>query len=808
MNSRTTIGARFAGWITGHPWLSIVLGLLMVGSAVTGFPHIKGNFTHTSFFYDDDPLLQAFNAFERRFGNDDGVILLVHSPSGIFDKDSAELLSELTEEMWQIPEVIRVDSLSNFNWVHAVGDEIEVEPLIPDDQPLTDALLKERETVALTHETLPDYFISRDGKSAIIGARIRPGFETPSDSGLIVRSVRALVAEKSRSDHVFHIHGGPAVNYSFEESTTGDSQKLTPFVLAFTFLFLLLTIRTVSGIVLPLLVMVLSLVGTIAMMGHLAVEFSTITVTLLYIMIAVSVADGIHIMVGFVRGRRNGLERTKAAHYTLSKNFQPTVLTTISTAIGFFAFATAALKPVAGLGLMAGVGTVLAWLMTYLVLGGLMTILPSRVKASGTQDVLQAASPRALRFVDAVQKRRWAIVSVFGVLCAGSLVAALQTRVNSDPYLYFREGVPIREANAFLQEKMGWSLGFEVVIDSGAEEGFKDPGFLGRVEALEKDIEKLDGITRTVSVVDTIRQMNRALNGGDQAFYKLPETQEGIAQEFLLYTMSLPQGMNVNDRVTVDNRMIRVSVLSNISDSSRWVARAEELVEMARARGLEAEVTGKGMLYQSMNDYVVRAFIQSLLIAVVAISLLLTIFFKSVRLGALAMLPNVVPLLFGGAFLNLLGVHLDIGTVLVSSVCLGIAVDDTIHVIATYNRHLSRGESPREAMGQVFSHTGPALVTTTMVLVAAFGVMAFGTFVPNMYFGMMTAVILTTALLTDLTFLPALLLIFVGRGTQKPAGADGKARADSAENGNTQVPAHAREAAPSLSSLGSLGSSS
>ena len=180
---------------------------------------------------------------------------------------------------------------------------------------------------------------------------------------------------------------------------------------------------------------------------------------------------------------------------------------------------------------------------------------------------------------------------------------------------------------------------------------------------------------------------------------------------------------------------------------------------MAADLGLNGQVTGKSKLYQSMNGYVVESFVESILIAIVLISALLMVFFKSFKLGALAMIPNVMPLIFGGAVLNLWGVSLDIGTVLVCSVCLGIAVDDTIHILSSYNQNRQEGRDPEEALAQVLTHTGPALLVTTLLLVAAFGVFAFGTFIPNVYFGVMTATVLTSALVTDLTFLPALLLL-------------------------------------------------
>ena len=194
--------------------------------------------------------------------------------------------------------------------------------------------------------------------------------------------------------------------------------------------------------------------------------------------------------------------------------------------------------------------------------------------------------------------------------------------------------------------------------------------------------------------------------------------------------------------------------------------------EKGAEMGLNVTATGKNLLWQSMNEYVVDSFVLSMTTAIVVISLMIMLVFRSLPLGALAMLPNMVPLIIGGAFLWLLGRQLDVGTVLIGAVCLGIAVDDTIHIMSDYSRNRQEGRTTGEAVREVLLNTTPALITTTIILVVAFGTFAFATFVPNIYFGVMTALILTAALLTDLTFLPAMLLVRDDqKKEQKPAGA-------------------------------------
>ncbi len=759
----SSIGDRFVDWIVTKPWIAMIVGFCFVAGAMSGFPQIKANFTHTAFFRSTDPMLQEFDKFERQFGNDDAVAVVVHSPSGVFDRDTVGLLRELTDRMWLVHDVIRVDSLSNFNWVHAVDNTIEVEPLIPAEEELTDALLKERKEIALNHESIPDYLVSRDGKTALLYARIKPGFETPPDTQKLVLEVRSVLEELKRSDHELYITGGPVINFAFQESTQRDLSTLIPMVLVAAMIFLIFLLRSVSGVILPFITLFLSVGSAVAFAGHFGVELNSVTTTLPFIMIAVAIADSVHIMSTFMQGRWRGLDQIEAARRSLSKNLLPTLLTSITTAAGFFSFFSSDLKPVLGVGILAGSGTLMAWIITYLVMGPLLIKFPSRVKAIGGAEELKQASPRMIAYTHWLQRNRWKVIGIYAIFGLGALVLASYNKVNADPYKYFAKDYPLRQANEFIIDNLSGTAVFELRISAGVEEGIKEPIFMKTVESFEEKITQFSGVSKTVSIIDIIRQTNRSLNEGKESAYKLPETKELIAQELFLYQMSLPQGMDVNNQITVKNDAIRVTVIASITDSALWTDTAARFEALGKEMGLDVIVTGKIKLYQSMNGYVVRSFIESIIIAVLLVSLILILAFRSLRIGLLAMLPNMIPIIIGGAVLKLLDRSLDIGTVLVSSVCLGIAVDDTIHMLSNYLKHRREGLSATGAVSIVLTHTGSTLVVTTMVLVAAFGVMGFGTFVPNIYLGIMTAVILSAALITDLTFLPAILLTRAAR---------------------------------------------
>ena len=761
---------RLVGFIGRHPWLCVLAAVLLTGGFVAGASRARADFTHKGFFWDDDPHLLQFEAFERRFGNDDAVVLAMHSPSGIFDLDSAGLLAEVTERMWQVPEVIRVDSLSNYNWVHAQGDDILVEPLLPET--LTPAVLEARRKVALGHEVIPDYLVSRDAKTALILGRIKPGLEAPPDSPMITAAVHELVKSVSRTDHAFYVAGGPPLTHAFAEVATQDLGRLLPMAVGTAAIFLFILLRTFAGVFLPLLVVFMTVGATFGFAGWAQVTLTNMSTAVPTIMIAIGIGIGVHILVTYYQNRHGGLDRREAARLSLEKNLLPTFLTSATTAIGFLTFLTANLKPVSGLGLMASFGTLYAWLMSYLFLGGFLFILPLREGRKSHAGVT-LAERLSHGYTAFLVRRRRSIMAISAAVAVTAVVLAVGNEVNSDPIKYFQEDVPARVANQFIDDHVGGARGVEFVIETGQDDGIKDPTFLRNVVALQSWIEAQPGVSRALSITDILKQTNRSLHGDDPAQYRVPDDRETIGQELFLYTMSLPQGMDLNDRMTIKNDAIRMTVLTDIATSRELLALVAEIEAKGRSLDLNLHSTGKFTLYQRINDYVVNAFVLSFGLTVLFIATIMVVFLRSFRLGLIAMIPNVLPILIGGAFLRLIGQALDIGTVIVAAVCLGIAVDDTIHLLANFRRHQREGVGEVESVRKVLGHTGGALVITTAVLVTSFATFATADFTPNLYFGVLTALILATALIADLTITPVLLMRKATAAAPEGTGAAG-----------------------------------
>lgn len=759
------LAVAFVSLLARAPLRMLVAGLLVAVFALAGLARLQADFSHAGYFHPTDPWLQDFDRFEQTFGNDDAVIIAVKNPDGLFNPVSVTLLHALTDRMWQLPDVIRVDSLTNYQHVHPEGDDITVADLIPRDADLSPEALGQLRQIALNHETLPGYLVSPDGTMTLLFATLRPAGALAPDSAAVVAAARDLVAASETEGHSFHILGAPAIVASFADIAAQDNARIIPLLLIACILVLYLVLRSLWCVAYAMAVIVLSAVGVLGLAGWLGVQMTSITTVLPQILIGVAVADCLHVLTTYRLAQRDIADRREAAIYALTKNVGPTLLTTLTTAVGFISFSLSEIKTLADMGLVASVGVFLAWALTYLLLAPLLLLLPFGGRAAGSALRLSARGGASL--VAMLCRLRTPVLAGFAGFILLGVLAATQVRVDADPVAYFAKGHPLRSGVEAVDVGIGSARNIEIVIDAGCPDCAKAPDFLNRVDALEHWIESHEDVVQVISILDVLKASRRALHAGAQAEYRVADTQGEIAEELLFYSLGLPQGLSLDNRISMASDAVRLTVMWRISSSAAALQTIGRIEAEAARLGLDATVTGKYSLYQRQESYVVGSFLTSVGIALLAISAILWVAFRSVRLGGIALLCNLPPLLMGGVGLWLLGETLNVGTVLVVSITLGIAVDDTVHILTDYRRQRRGGASAAQAFEAVFAETGVALFATTLVLVCAFGMSIFASFAPYQTFGILAAMVLVTALLVDLVVLPALFL--GGKGGAQPA---------------------------------------
>jgi predicted RND superfamily exporter protein len=741
--------------------LSLLIGSMLFFAVFPFIFKMQFDFSAQAWLSDDDEHIETLNEFERYFGSDERVMFLLELQEGeLFDKDVVQTISEVTERAWQIPEVIRVESLTNFNWSYAEGDDLITEPFIPSNALQNQLFLAKREEDAFKHRVMPGVYFSKDGRSAIIYARLAHNPDAPIDAKKVTVAAEDIIADFN-DDPRFKIHllGDPVLSHYFQRVSFYDLGLMTPFLFLIVILYLFYTFRSLLGVVIPMTIILSSIGFTFGLIGLLGIKVNSLTFVLPSILMAISIADAVHILTSFFSRYSNGEELKQSLTYSLDKNLYPIFLTSISTAIGFFSLVASNIVPVSDLGLLAGLGTLSAMFFSYFFIPPLLTGLMSHY-TKNKRSLSQRIIPREffVSYVEWVRLHRLKIISLSFVLIVVAGYIGLQNRIDSNPFDYFQEDHAISKANAYTLEHYGGVGGPEIVIDSGEIDGVKNPDFLQEVDSFKQWLEEREYVNSVMSVLGVLKEMNQALFQGAEEEYRINDKREVIAQELFLYTMGLPQGMDINNQVDLEQKRLRLSVLWEVQNSTESLEKITEIEDEAKRRGLDAIVTGKAVLFQRMNGHVVYTFFTSIGLALILITIILIVVFRSVRVGMLSLIPNLVPVLMGAALLTILGIPIDIGCAIVASVTLGIAVDDTIHFLAHYNKLIKKGINRIEALVEVLSTTGIALIITSLILVSCFGIFMLASLTPNINFGVLCAFVISAALVCDFLLIPAAIL--------------------------------------------------
>jgi uncharacterized protein len=762
------IGYAFSSQIVNHPLRAIFLLLIILAVFIPGIFQITSHWSPRMWFDKDHKEIIKLDQFEQKFGNDQSVILSIHHKNGIFQAETLKVVAELTDKLWSVTDIMRVESMTNFNHISSHQDDIIIEPLIDEELEFNPKYLATSKNRALSDEIIPDYFLSRDATLTLIHGIMKPSFAGEPDYVGIIKGVRELIKpyQIKYPDIDFYILGDAGANDSFREVSISDNKKIMPFMLAFIVILLLIMFRNIWAMIIPMGLAIITIGVTFGFLGHMGITYNSMLAAIPGILLAICIADSVHVLVAYFHYMGDGQNSKDALTYSLTKNFQATLLTSVSTAISFFSITLTDILPIESLGLLAGIGTLFAWLFTYIFIGSIFSLLSRRMdaielKGFGKKPAANNANIRtAPKIIAWIDKYKKSIITVFAVQFIASVYIATHNEVNSDPMKYFSNKVPIKQGYDFTATKIDGLRGLDLVIDSGKEDGVKDPRFLHKVDAYVNWLLSEKEIVKVKSVLDIIKKMHRTLNNDDEKFHSIPNNQKTVAEVLFLYTMGLPQGMDLNNQFSVDNRFLRMRVIWNIETSKEAENKSLFIVNQAKKFNINVATGGNVPIYTQMNKQVVSSFFKSMTMAVILVSILLLFVFKDLFLACLAMFPNVIPLTLGAAIMALFDIYIDIGTSIVTSVCLGIAVDDTIHFISSYKNYRMSGLNAYDSVLKTYSITGKALVATTFLLFVGFGVFMFADFVPSRNFGVFCSIILLYALICDLLFLPAIILQF------------------------------------------------
>ncbi|WP_069472222.1 efflux RND transporter permease subunit [Candidatus Marithrix sp. Canyon 246] len=742
-------------------YLVIFACLVLVGLTTLGFP-LRFDTDYRVFFSDNNPQLLAFDELEKTYTQNDNVMLVLAPKSGqVFSNETLEAVEWLTNEAWQIPFSIRVDSITNFQYTRAEEDDLIVEDLIMEAKTLSEADLTKAKAIALKEPMLIHKLISPKAHVTAVNVTIQllgknPDKEIPE----IATFVRNL-ADKLRAKYPnieIYLTGMTMMNNSFPEAVKKDMTSLIPMMYLVIILMIWLLLGSLSATFSTIIVISCSILGAMGIAGLLGIALSGPSAAAPTMIMTLAVADSIHFLVTLRHEMRvNGLEKYAAIIESLRINILPIFLTSVTTAIGFLSMNFSDVPPFHDLGNIVAMGVIIAFILSVTVLPALIAILPFKPKPETTNTV--HAMDRLGEFV--VKRRKPLMWTMAGTIIL--LISFIPRNELNDEFVkYFDETFEFRRATDFVTENLTGIYDIHYSLESGESGGISNPAFLAKVEEFAQWYRQQPEVVHVNSITDTFKRLNKNMHGDDPSYYRLPEQRNLAAQYLLLYEMSLPYGLDINNQINIDKSATRFAVtLQNISTNQMLAVdeRAQKWLKDNAPESMQVYGASSAMMFANIGSRNIKNMLLGAVIALILISLILIIALRSVKYGLISLIPNLVPtaMAFGvwGFFVGQIGLGLSV----VAGLTIGIVVDDTIHYLTKYLRaRREKGLDSTEAVRYAFRSVGLALWITSIVLIAGFLVLSQSHFYMNESMGMMTAVTIALALAADFLFLPTLLM--------------------------------------------------
>ena len=576
----------------------------------------------------------------------------------------------------------------------------------------------------------------------------------------IVKSVRELetyIKDKYPTLNVY-LTGIVMMNNAFAEASKYDMSHLIPLTFLIILVVVFLLLRSFNGIVATMLVVGFSIATAMGLAGWMGIELSSPVMSAPVIILTLAVADCVHILSSWMQQMRKGVDKNVAMVESLRINFSPIFLTSITTAIGFLSLNFSDAPPFRDLGNIAAMGVIAAYLFSVTFLPALATVLPSRVKAKESKPIGAVMMSSFAEGVIRHQKALLIGMSTFALL----LIALIPTNQLNDIYVeYFDERIQFRTDTDYVVKNMTGIYFVDYSLDSKVAGGISEPKILSQINQFTTWLRSQPEVIHVNSIDDTFKRLNKNMHGDDQSWYRLPSSRELAAQYLLLYEMSLPYGLDLNNQVDIDKRSTRLSVTMKTISTKAVIGFENRVDQWMKTNTPDIYSVGASptIMFAHIGMKNIKSMLMGTTIALLLISLILIVALGSVRYGILSLAPNLIPAGMAFGLWAIVDGEIGLGLSVVTAMTLGIVVDDTIHFLSKYIRaRREQGLTAEDAVRYAFSTVGIALWVTSLALIAGFLVLSTSSFKLNSGMGLLTSIVISFALLADFLLLPPLLI--------------------------------------------------
>ncbi len=763
---------RYGHWLTRNRWSVVLASILAVVALAAGATNLGLSSNYRVFFSADNPDLAAFEAVQNIYTKNDNILFVVTPEGGdVFTAETLAAVEELTEEAWQIPYSIRVDSVTNFQHSEGVEDDLIVEDLAFGAASYSADELERVREIALGRPELLDRLVSHDSRVTGVNVTLQLPGESQAELPAAVAHAREA-AERLETTHPgleVRLTGLSMLNHTFVEAGMRDVTTIIPLMFLVLVVAITLLVRSLAGTLSTLAVIAMSSAAAMGVAGWFALVFggsklllSPIGLQAPTMILTMAIADSIHLLVTMQGELRRGREKYDAIVESLRVNFVPVMLTSLTTVVGFLSMNFSDSPPLNRLGNITAAGVSLAFVLSVTLLPATMAILPVR-----TRHRHAATGPGRIgvfeRLGDFVVARRKPLLWVTAGLVLVLAVAVPTNRASDKWVEYFDHSIPFRPDTEYTMDNLTGIYSFQMSIEAGEPGGISDPAYLSKLDEFAGWLRQQEGVVQVSTLTDTMRRLNMNLHGEDPAWYRIPDNRELAAQYLLLYEMSLPYGLDLNNQINVDKSSTRLVVTVGDMQTDDFLAlagRAEDWLKYNGPYGMNAKATGPAVMFSRITLRNLESMILGTLLAFLLISGVLVVSLRDVRMGLVSLVPNLMPALMAfGAWAMMVG-QVGFSVSVVAAMTMGIVVDDTVHFLSKYLRgRREKNLDAPDAVRYAFSTVGRALAVTSTVLVAGFLVLAQSTFKQNADMGLLAALTILFALVADFFLLPQLLML-------------------------------------------------
>ena len=724
----------------------------------------RANITHidndiTAWFAKDDPVYRDYERFRDEFGGSRTLIIALKadSPDRLFSRPTLDFIRQVSGDIERIDTVERVASLATATTVEALVDRsgagdsgIDVRRLIEQGVAQTPEDVRRR---ALKDDLIRGDLVSDEGSVTAVVVSFDEKRIDAVRSGVIQR-IHDLVDPRLPEGVKAYYNGSLEISETYNRITLANQRTFTPPIFLITLLAVYLSFRSWRKMLLTIVAVGISVLWTLGLFSLMGYTYNVLASMLVPLIVVLAIADDVHIMQHWDEERRH-MSPEAAFKATVAHLATPLFGASATTALGMASLATSSVVAVQSFGVGSAVGIMVDFMISLVFVPTVLSLMKPELEAPPHEKYLVQPMQRIAAFSTTRPRL------VLGVTVALSLVSLLgirHLRVDTNHINFFSRDHPLGQSARVIDDELSGIYSFQILLE-GPPESLSTPDSLQRIDRLETELRKLPNVKKVRSVADYVRRVNKELHDGDPAADVVPSDAATVAQELFVFTLG-GEGRHELERVVASDysrAQIDVKLRAMSSDLVlSLIERTDALAgEMFAGTGIKATTTGSGRLFSTLDHYLVTSQISSFGTAFITVFAVIFIIFRSVRFGFLTIAPNVLPVLAVLGVMGFLGISMNIATVMVASVALGVVDDDTIHFINRYRREVAAGADTDAAIQTATVHEGRASLTTAIINSLGFGVLMFSEYKPTAWFGGLLGLTMAVAFLAEVFILPA-----------------------------------------------------